>query len=626
MSIQFGRCNFDGKAVGSTVLDEVRPLLTPYGPDGEGSLCNDNVGILYRAFHTTRESTGETQPQVSKSGSVITWDGRLDNREELIDQLGERLSPESTDLDIVAAAYDRWDIDAFARLIGDWALSVWDPKDRSLTLAKDFVGTRHLYYSVEKDQVTWCTILDPLVRFAGRTFKLEQEYIAGWLTLFPAPHLTPYAGINSVPPCSFVRLTKRAQTEKKYWEFDSAKTICYRSDPEYEEHFRIVFANSVRRRLRSHSPVLAELSGGMDSSAIVCMADDLTSRGLAAEAPGVETLSYYDDSEPNWNERPYFTIVEQRRGRTGCHVDVGAQSPLEFDSRDGHFGFTPGSAHSCDDITGRFVACLRSGGHRVVLSGIGGDEVTGGVPTPMPELADLLATCRLRKLAHQLRTWALQKRQPWWRLLFETGKEFLPVSLVGIPEHRRPAAWLSPRFIDQHRGALIGYEPRLKVFGPSPSFQLNLNTVDALRRQLACTALPSSPSYERRYPYLDRSLLEFLFAIPQEQLLRPGQRRSLMRRALAGIVPDEILNRKRKAYVSTGLIKNISAQWGNLNKASDQLVCGALGIVESESILDAIQGVVRDAEAPTLTLMRALTMESWLRAALKRGVLDGLVM
>jgi hypothetical protein len=74
------------------------------------------------------------------------------------------------------------------------------------------------------------------------------------------------------------------------------------------------------------------------------------------------------------------------------------------------------------------------------------------------------------------------------------------------------------------------------------------------------------------------------------------------------------------------LIKNISAQWDNLNKAGDQLVCGALGIVESESILDAIQGVVRETEAPTLTLMRALTMESWLRAALKGGVLNGRVM
>ena len=86
------------------------------------------------------------------------------------------------------------------------------------------------------------------------------------------------------------------------------------SDAEYEEHFRSVFAQSVRRRLRSDSPILAELSGGMDSSSIVCMADEIISRGQLA-TPRLDTLSYYDDSEPNWNERPYFSQVEEKRGR-----------------------------------------------------------------------------------------------------------------------------------------------------------------------------------------------------------------------------------------------------------------------------------------------------------------------
>jgi len=86
--------------------------------------------------------------------------------------------------------------------MGDWALSVWNPKDRSLILAKDPIGTRYLYYSLDKDQVSWSTILDPLVLLAEKTFALEEEYIAGWLSFFPATHLTPYVGIHSVPPAS----------------------------------------------------------------------------------------------------------------------------------------------------------------------------------------------------------------------------------------------------------------------------------------------------------------------------------------------------------------------------------------------------------------------------------------
>src|SRR5258708_2866348 len=131
MSVQFGKCNFDGKPVNAHDLEEVRPVLAAYGPDGEGYLCQDNVAILHRAFHTTREARRETQPHVSKSGVVITWDGRLDNRKDLIERLAGNLSPQSTDLEIVAAGYDRWGTDTFQELIGDWALSAWNPKHQS---------------------------------------------------------------------------------------------------------------------------------------------------------------------------------------------------------------------------------------------------------------------------------------------------------------------------------------------------------------------------------------------------------------------------------------------------------------------------------------------------------------
>jgi asparagine synthetase B (glutamine-hydrolysing) len=88
MSAQFGRCNFDGKPADPQELERVRPVLAMYGPDAEGIFRKDNVGIIYRACHTTRESRLENQPHVSPSGVVITWDGRLDNREDLIGLLG----------------------------------------------------------------------------------------------------------------------------------------------------------------------------------------------------------------------------------------------------------------------------------------------------------------------------------------------------------------------------------------------------------------------------------------------------------------------------------------------------------------------------------------------------------
>src|SRR6266478_5247765 len=281
MSVQFGRWNFDGKPVDRGYLEKAKASIAPYGPDDSGSYSKSNIAIVYHAFRTTKESRRETQPHVTASGAILTWDGRLDNRADLILQLRDVVAAASTDVEIVAAAYGYWGSDCLSMLIGDWALSLWEPRTRSLILAKDPIGTRHLYYSFDDSQVTWSTILDPLVLFAGKTFALCEEYIAGWFSFFPAAHLTPYVGIHSVPPSSSVLLRPGKHAVNKYWDFDPDKQTRYGSDAEYEEHFRVVFAEAVRRRLRSDSPILAELSGGMDSSSIVCMADTIISRGAA---------------------------------------------------------------------------------------------------------------------------------------------------------------------------------------------------------------------------------------------------------------------------------------------------------------------------------------------------------
>lgn len=616
MSVQFGKCNFDGKPVDPHDLEEVRPVLAPYGSDGEGYICKENCGILHRAFHTTSESRRETQPHISKSGAVITWDGRLDNRKDLSERLAGGLSPNSTDLEIVAAGYEHWGTDTFSEFVGDWALSIWNPGDQSIVLAKDFVGTRHLYYSVQNDHLTWCTNLDPLVLLAGRALKLEEEYIAGWLAFFPATHLTPYVGIHAVAPSSFVRLTRGAQKVTKYWDFDPSRTIRYRRDGQYEEHFRHVFSESVRRRLRSDSPVLAELSGGMDSSSIVCMGDEILRR-REAETPQLETVSYYNDTEPNWNERPYFEKVEAKRGRIGLHVDVGVEPTGENDELDCRLAVTPASGGAADQD---FIRYLISSGCRVLLSGTGGDEVTGGVPTPLPELADLIARAQFRHLARRLKAWALNKRVPWFHLFFGAARRFLPAGFVGIPSHKVPAPWLDSGFVKRNWKALQGYEARLAVFGSLPSFQENISTFDGLRRQLACDPLPPPPCVQKTYPYLDRDLLEFLYAVPREQLVRPGQRRSLMRRALAGIVPNEILNRRRKAYVSRSPLAAISKDWARLEQMSRVLVSSELGIIDQQKLEQNIEKARQGHEVLVVLLIRTLAIETWLRHARARSI------
>lgn len=618
MAAQFGKWNFNGIPLDPNYLRRVSEVLAPYGPDGATTYSGHGASILFYAFHTTTESRSEGQPHVSSSGAVLAWEGRLDNRTDLLSRCRGFVPNDASDVSIVAEAYERSGLRSFADLIGDWSLSIFDPKNRCLILAKDPIGTRHLYYSIVDGSVAWCSVLDPFVRCAGTQLNLDQEYLAGWLASRPPDDATPFRGIHSVPASCFVRIQPAKSTVQRYWDFDPGREIRYRSDAEYEEQFRVVFRESVRRRLRSERPVLAELSGGLDSSSIVCMADTLFARGLA-ETPGLDTVSYYDEAEPNWNERPYFTRIEEFRGRSGCHIDLSAPPASAPSVSLQRLAAAPTSTRTGTVAPRMFSALLASQGNRVLLCGAGGDEIMGGVPTPLPELQDLVARARLIELGSQLKAWALVQRVPWFHLLAETLRDFLP---EAAQSHGSPAPWLRPCFARMRKVPL--HHDRKRLFGPLPSSQEFLRTIQALRRQLACADPPSDPPYEKRYPYLDRDLLEFIGSIPRSQLVRPGHRRSLMRRALAGIVPAEILNRRRKAFVVRAALAAVSEQAATLAEETRMRRMISLRLLDWREFFRVLDGARRGQKVPVASVLRTFALERWLETMAGTGVVAGL--
>ena len=632
MSVQFGRWNFAGQPPAQDYIDKVGAALAPYGPDSNESYSNGGIKILYRAFHTTQESRRETQPHISPSGAVITWDGRLDNRAELISELRDVVAPDSTDAAIVSGAYDRWGADCFAKLVGDWALSIWSTRYRSLILAKDPIGVRHLYYRIENDYVVWSTILDPIVLLASKTFTLCEEYFAGWFSYFPAAHLTPYVGVHSVPPASFVRLRPGQHIVSKYWDFAPGRKIHYRADAEYEEHFRVVFGRSVQRRLRSDRPVLADLSGGMDSSSIVCIADAIMTRS-ATESARLDTISWYDDTyddiEPDTNELRYITKVEEKRDRTGYHIDLRSLknngnsqkcSVFKFGDR---FEAIPSPNGQPSEQFQQYAAYIRLYQYRVALSGIGGDEVMGGgVPTPTPELQNFLARGRFFTLARQLTAWSAKMRKKRLSILWKAARGYFTMALVGAsaPSNMSPLPWLSPAFVRGNYAALCGYPSRVKLFGPLPSLQNNIATLNVLRRLVANQATRPELLSEVRFPYLDRDLLEFLFSIPREQVVGVGVRRSLMKRALIGIVPSDILNRRRKAFLPQGQPKGDLAEWCGFVEIDQPLFSHSAGIIDSNRFLETLANARRNQEVPNSNLVKTMMLEFWLRHLTIHGV------
>ena len=600
MGVQFGIWNFDGKPVDPDLIARSHSLLRPFA----GFMTT----VLHCGALATIQSTDTTNrtPYSDRRDIQIFWNGRLDNRDELM-SIASGPAGTRADSEIVQLAYEREGIKLLPRILGDWALSVIREPERELILARDFIGTKTLFYRFYGNSVAWSTVLEPLALLEKHLPPLSEEYLAGWLSFYPETGLTPYREIFSVPPASFVCVTPGRISVQKYWSLESSRPVRYRNDREYEEHFLFTFRNAVRRRANCNGRILAELSGGMDSSSIVCVADQFSD---VPARERIDTVTYFDSAEPNWDELPYATTVEEKRGRTGHHIDIGPQQCLSEDRISHGFQALPMAPYARSSAAGTFDRIVAENGYCVVLSGLGGDELLGGVPTPLPELADLAACLRGIRFARQSFRWALAKKKHLLGLWRNTLAAFLP-------PHRKSSSlaqnwqWLTADFRARNREHLGFHPQRFRFFGPLPSLQANAAALQVLARQISCVSAPAPAGYEWRYPFLDRDLVTFCSSIPREQLVRPAQRRSLMRRALVGTVPQEILERKRKAYVSRSLVKVLAAHWRALKE--EPLRVQEIGMVDRTSLSLFVDRAEQGQEIPVLPLLRTLAIERWLR-------------
>jgi asparagine synthase (glutamine-hydrolysing) len=607
MNIQFGIWNFGGETIDSGELRRVESLLEPFAPDGIFTVQLGSLALMLGTLQTTAGICG-LRPVPFAGGKWLLWDGRIDNRADLRKTTSQQRSTEQ-DAGLIADLYERLGVKAFEGIVGDWAAGICCESENTLILAKDYLGTRSLFYRVNGNQVAWSTVLEPLLSLFGGPSKLCESYIAGWMTFFPEDHLTPYQEIHSVPPSSFVRIQPDKVTTHRYSNVENAKPIRYSTDRQYEEHFLSVFREAVRRRIDSPKPILAELSGGMDSSSIVCMADSLLAGGVL-QTPRIDTVTYCDATEVTWDEMPLVSKVETKRERIGHHMEIRQSDYPVRELRPSRLQVVPTSLGATDGSAQAFASLVSRGGHRVVLSGLGGDEIVGGVPTPIPELADLLARGHAATFLRRSMSWAIAKKKPVIALWRTTFNQFLPhpTDVFATTKY----SWLTKEFSERN-GAFLGFsQPRIKLFGRLPSMQANLWSLGVLRRQFACTPLASQPAYEWRYPFMDRDLVSYCFSIPREQLVRPHQRRSLMRRAFAGLVPREILERRRKAYVSGGLVNTLRTEWRRLSE-SKGLLLGNLGIANRAALNASVRDAEQGRDVPIIPLLRTLTLEHWLR-------------
>ena len=621
MSAIGGIVNFNGGPFDHRALMQLGQSLDVYGPDGGRDVELESVGMCYRAFHTNLESRTERQPLVEPDGCILTWDGRLDNREELTRCLRNELRGEQSDSAIVFAAWKKWGTGCLSRIIGDFALSLWDSTSKTLFLARDLVGARLLFYHTNSERIVWSTRLESLLSLPGMQLEVEDEYIAGYLTSSPTQGLTPYKNIYAVPAGNLLTARNGDIGLQRFWSLDAAKEIRYRNDDEYEEHFIHVFSEAVRARLRVDGTVWADLSGGLDSSSIVCVADRIL-QNETVQARSLETVSAVFDQSPSSDERRFINLVEAQRGQAGHHFSE-SEYPLLVEARFGSFRSIPNPLEMWSEYHQGSRRVMRERGARVILCGIGGDELLTASHDPSPELSDLLVQCKLRELHQRLQVWSLALKKPYSEVLFNhTVFSALPRSLRGLYKRRertRRLALLQPWFVKR-------FDLYDRTLGPRDMFGFGLPSARGQSIAFSSVINVISSGYlltwdpvEITYPYTHRPLVEFMQAIPPTQWIRPGETRSLMRRALRTYLPPEIAKRKGKGSPAEATLRALARGWPRLRELlSGALVCSH-GYVDSQALTVLINQPKFQTNPDSQVLVQLGCLELWLRDLERRS-------
>ena len=616
MSALAGILNFgnDAAPVPEHELTKLGVALDSRGPDGGVDLISRNIGMTYRAFHTNRESRLEVQPHLTSHGHMLTWNGRLDNREDLIRELRSNLPHNSAtpDLMIVIAAYLEWGKKCFNRLVGDFCLALWDNRLRVLYLVRDVAGTRALKYHIDHDRIVWST---ETAAFLNGKCEIDEEYIAGALSLSPVPILTPYKNVLSVKPGHVVTVNLRGELRsERFWRLNPAREIRYSTDEQYEEHARAALLEAIRGRLRSDLPVFAELSGGLDSSAIVCLADQLIKQG-EVQAQRLETVSHVFDECPTSDERKYIQLVEAQRQRPGIYIkdeDLRLLAPLPEDVTI----VTPNPVVLSFGFHSGVCKAMARTGARVLLSGLGGDQMFGGVYGAYPEVADLLVSFRLVALHRSLRSWSKAMKRSYPSLLWKDAiARQLPKRLQAITYGRRAQLppWYNREFSTRMKlQERMLSSDRLRSFPTHSARDQARGFLSAVKSISSCWRTEQF-GIEVSYPFAHRPLVEFLQAIPLDQLIRPGENRVVMRRMLAGILPDEIAKRRTKGNPREAIFRAVAREAGRLRAAFENSRLCARGYIEKEPLFAALDRARHGYESHSAFLVQTILLEFWLR-------------
>jgi asparagine synthase (glutamine-hydrolysing) len=542
---------------------------------------------------------------------VLHWDGRLDNRDDLLLRLRDSLEGETGNEAIARAVYERWGTDGLARLIGDWSLVIRDQVNRTTVLASDFAGVRPLYYHAQAGHIQWSSSLQTLVDATGIS-DLDEQYVAGFLMFGGCPNRTPYKGVYSVPPGHAVCVSSEGTNIRRFWEMPTGDTIRYRDERRYEEQLRALFREAVAVRLQTEAPVLAELSGGLDSSSVVCMAKRLMQSG-AVRASSLTGVSFL---WRNSLDEPFIREVESHCGIEGVHISTH-DVPLIAETQAG--GAAP---EPFQPLLASVAAAARRLGARTILTGQIGDLMMGNWFDDSLQVAASLRRLHIGRACEDALAWSKILRLPVYRVLWRAFQSALPPALAPAAIYAIPDGSYTPKNIET--SLVSGFSERMGLSEQGNFFSNAWMQAPPERRKYfraLSTILelrqlqPSEPLQDLDYthPFAHRPLVEFLMTTPAEVLCRPGEPRRLMRSALSDLWPVRLRERRSKGGFGAPWQEALRPMARTLINAT-QLYVVDRGFIDPDNVRSRLERLSVGLECNQSQLRRVMLLELWLRS------------
>ena len=578
-----GIIHFDGQPVEFGQVEAMTAAMGYRGPDGIHHWRKGNVALGQCMLRTTPESLEETQPLTNEDESlVLVMDGRVDNWEELRRELlgkGAVLRTRA-DAELVLRAYEVWGEDCLLHIDGDFALVIWDARRQEAFCARDRVGNKPFNYHWNGTTLVFASELHTILALPWVPEVLNQDTLAEYLGIeWHSLDETLWQGVLRLKAAHFIVAPGQGGLRlHRYWMPDLHLTLPCRTDEDYIEHYRALFTDVVRRMSRSHKPLAYEVSGGLDSSAIFAVAETLRKQG-DLPAPGLEgyTLDFSGDAAAD--EMVYARAVGTHVGRTIQEV-TPAHMPLDWYRKTARrYREFPDYPNGSMGLS--IAEMARSRGSRVLVGGTGGDEWAGGCRLYYAEAIAGGRGCELLALLQRDAREAGLSAALWWPLrhgvlpLLPDGLRRDLRQIAAFVRGRgrdRPPSWLAPalqqRLAQRRKQNELESSPRWERLGQRRQW-LNLSDPYVTVARGINERRASRMGLEWRQPFWDPQIIQAALATPEHLRLRGHENKWLHRRALAGLLPEMVLQRQSKAEFSVAF----SRYWSKLRP---QLVADVL--------------------------------------------------